>query len=507
MTGLNAHPSVVHMFADAAERWPEREALVCEDERLTYAQYRACVAALANELIGRGARGGRVALVMGNGIDICVAMFAAHAAGAQVVPLNPLYTGRELGLILEDADAHVIIHDSSVAEVLEPLLSHRPVPHVIRVGGPAGRRLMDPGSDAQAASTRMPDAFPDPSVLATLQYTGGTTGRSKGVNLSHRAVATNIAQREALLPTGRDGERLLCMMPLFHSYAVAMCLHNAANCGGTLVILPRFTPEALFDLMPKERITILAGSPTVFTSLFKHERFTGELFRTLRITYSGASALPEALLRRWEEATRAPVLEGYGQSESGPVLTFNPLHGRRKPRSVGIALPETRIQIVDAADPDVILEPGHIGEIRARGPQIMNGYRNRPEETAQALRDGWLYTGDLGEFDADGYLYIRDRKKDMVLVSGFNVYPREVEEVLALHPAVLEAAVIGVPDERRGARVVAFVVHRPGASATSEVLDSHCRQNLAPYKVPRLYVFLERLPKTPVGKIDKKQLN
>jgi long-chain acyl-CoA synthetase len=507
MTDLNAHPSVVHMFAEAARRWPEREALVCEDERLTYAQYRACVAALANELIGRGARGGRIALVMGNGIDICIAMFAAHAAGAQVVPLNPLYTGRELGLILEDADAHVIIHDSSVAEVLEPLLSHRPVPHVIRVGGPAGRRLMDPRSDPHAPAARMPEAFPDPSDLATLQYTGGTTGRSKGVNLSHRAVATNIAQREALLPAGRDGERLLCMMPLFHSYAVAMCLHNAVNCGGALVIMPRFTPEALFDLMPKERITILAGSPTVFTALVKHEKFSADLFHNLRISYSGASALPEALLRRWEAATRAPVLEGYGQSESGPVLTFNPLHGPRKPQSVGIPLPQTQIQIVDPQDPTLILGPGHIGEIRARGPQVMNGYRNRPEETTQALRDGWLYTGDLGEFDADGYLYVRDRKKDMLLVSGFNVYPREVEEVLALHPAVLEAAVVGVPDEQRGARVKAFVVCRPGASATAEMLDAHCRQNLAAYKVPRQYVMLERLPKTSVGKIDKKQLN
>ena len=506
MTHLAAHASVVHMLAETAACWPEREALVCGRERLSYAQYRACVAALADELIGLGADGERVALVLGNGIDICIAMFAAHAAGAQVVPLNPIYTGRELGLILDDADARVIIHDAAVAGVLEPLLSQRQFPHAIQVGGPAGRRLIDPATDARARASRLPDALPDPADLATLQYTGGTTGRSKGVNLSHRAVATNIAQREALLPTGRDGERLLCMMPLFHSYAVAMCLHNAANCGGTLVILPRFTPEALFDLMPKERITILAGSPTVFTSLFKHELFSADYFRNLRISYSGASALPEGLLRRWEEATHAPVLEGYGQSESGPVLTFNPLHGRRKPRSVGIALPDTEIQIVDPEDPTVILGPGHIGEIRARGPQLMNGYRNRPAETAQALRDGWLYTGDLGEFDADGYLYVRDRKKDMVLVSGFNVYPREVEEVLSLHPAVLEAAVIGVPDEQRGAQVVAFVVHRPGESATTEILDLHCRRNLAPYKVPRKYVFLDRLPKTPVGKIDKKQL-
>ena len=506
MTDLQTPASVVHLLLEAASRWPRREALVCDGVRVNFAQYRDCVATLANELTAHGARGRRVALVMGNGIDICIAMFAAHAAGAQVVPLNPIYTGRELGQILEDADAQVIIHDASVAPVLGPLLALKPVPYVIEIGGAAGRRLFNPRLDALTAGARMPEPLPDPASLATLQYTGGTTGRSKGVNMSHRAIATNIAQRESLLPTGRDGERILCMMPLFHTYAVAMCLHNAVNCGGTLVILPRFTPEALFDLMLAERITILAGSPAVFTALFKHVDFSEHYFRNLRMTYSGSAALPEALLTRWEEATRAPLLEGYGQSESGPVLTFNPLHGRRKPQSVGIALPGTQIQIVDASDATSVLGAGQIGEIRARGPQIMDGYRNRPVETAQALRDGWLYTGDLGEFDADGYLYIRDRKKDMVLVSGFNVYPREVEEVLSLHSAVLEAAVIGVADEQRGALVKAFVVHRAGAAATAETLDAHCRKNLAPYKVPRAYVFLDRLPKTTVGKTDKKQL-
>ena len=512
MTNLSAQPSVVQMLLNSAARWPDREALICDGERVSFGEYRDGVAALANDLVAMGARGRRVALVMGNGIDICIAMFAAHAAGSQVVPLNPIYTGRELMQILEDADAHVIIHDASVAQVLGPLLALRPVPHVIEVGRPAvgrpaGRRLFDPCLKELMAGAALPEPLPEADSLATLQYTGGTTGRSKGVNVTHRALAVNIAQREALLPAGQDGERILCMMPLFHTYAVAMCLHNAANCGGTLVILPRFTPEALFDLMLAERITILAGSPAVFTALFKHERFSERYFRNLRMTYSGSAALPEALLKRWEAATHAPVLEGYGQSESGPVLTFNPLNGLRKPQSVGIALPGTQIQIVDAVDSVSILGPGRIGEIRARGPQIMAGYRNRPEETAQALRDGWLYTGDLGELDTDGYLYIRDRKKDMVLVSGFNVYPREVEEVLCLHPAVLEAAVIGIGDEQRGALIKAFVALRPGADATAETLDAHCRLNLAPYKVPRVYVFLDRLPKTTVGKTDKKQLN
>ncbi|MFO1467327.1 MAG: long-chain fatty acid--CoA ligase [Steroidobacteraceae bacterium] len=504
------------MLAATAARVPAREALVCGGERLSYARYLEAVGAFARELLALGCRGQRVALVMGNGIDICIATFAVHAAGAQAVPLNPLYTGRELGAILEDADVHALVHDVTAAAALEPLLPHLAITHRIVVGVEGGRRLSQPevaagaaeraAAFAAAGEATLPEPLPDPDSLATLQYTGGTTGRSKGVNMSHRAMAINIAQREALLPIARDEERMLCCMPLFHTYAAAMCLHNAAHGGATLVILPRFTPEALFELLTAERITILAGSPSIFTALLKHEAFASTHFDTLRMSYSGSAALPEALLSRWESATGAPVLEGYGQSESGPVLSFNPLHGVRKAASVGLPLPQTQIQIVDPVGGTEVYGPRRIGEIRARGPQVMVGYRNRPEETAQALRDGWLYTGDLGELDEQGYLYIRDRKKDMVLVSGFNVYPREVEEVLGMHPAILEVAVLGVPDEQRGARIKAFVVFRPGLAATSEQLDAHCRANLAGYKVPREYVMLAQLPKTGVGKIDKKQL-
>ena len=489
------------MLAATAARAPQREALVCGAERLTYGQYLNCVAAFAQELVACGARGRRVAVVMGNGIDICIAIFAAHAAGAQVVPLNPQYTANELGAILEDADAHSVVYDGSVAAVIEPLLQRLSTPQRFAIGAAACRRLLQPRAPAE-----LPAPMPDPASLATLQYTGGTTGRSKGVNMTHAAVAINVAQREALLPTACDSDVLLCAMPLFHTYAAAMCLHNAANRGATLVILPRFTAEALLELALAEKITILAGSPSIFTALLKHEAFSQHFFATLRMSYSGSAALPEALLRRWQESTGAPVLEGYGQSESGPVLSFNPLHGVRKPASVGVALPDTEIQIVDPVDGQRVYGVHQIGEIRARGPQLMLGYRNRPEETAQALRGGWLYTGDLGEVDADGYLYIRDRKKDMLLVSGYNVYPREVEEVLSHHPALLEVAVIGRPDEQRGMTVVAYVAFRAGQGASEQDLDEHCRRNLAPYKVPRAYVPLDRLPKTAVGKIDKKQL-
>ena len=496
----HVYPSVVHMLADAAERAPDREALVCGDERLTYREYRRCVAWFAHELIGLGASRGRVGIVLGNSMDICIAMFGAHAALAQAAPFNPMYTGRELRVLFGDADLQVVIYDENKRDAVEPIIDELGIPHGICVGR-TERRLT---AWRNAADRDL--LLPAGDDLATLQYTGGTTGRAKGVNLRHAAVAINVSQREALLPTRKDCERLLCVMPLFHIYAAAMCLHNMVYARGTLVIVPRYTPEAVFDLLAREHITIFAGSPTLFISLLTHDNFACADFSSLCLSYSGSAALPEELLRRWEAATGAPVVEGYGQSETGPVLTFNPLHGVRKPGSVGLPLPDTAIEIVDLEQGTRPLSVGEKGEIRVRGPQIMTGYHELPEETAATIRDGWLYTGDVGEFDSDGYLYIRDRKKEMAKVSGFNVFPREVEEVLYLHFAVREVAVVAVPDAYRGEVIKAFVALRPGATATAEQLTEHCRANLAKYKIPAVVTLVAELPKTAVGKIDKNGL-
>lgn len=494
-------PTVVHMLQSAAAEAGGSEALVCGGERLSYDDYRSCTAAFAGELMSLGATGERVALLMGNSADICIALFATHAARAVAVPLNPLYTERELRAILADAQPKILIHDESIAAMAATLAGELRIGHLIAVG-PTSRHL----TGGRGLGLTLPQPLPDPDDLATLQYTGGTTGQSKGVCLSHRAIAINIAQREALLPTRTGIERLLCVMPLFHVYAIAMCLHNMVACRGSLIILPRFQPREVLDLIRQERVTIFAGSPTLFTGLMNHEAFADADFSTLHLSYSGSAALPEELFRRWESASGAPVVEGYGQSEAGPVISFNPLDGVRKPGSVGIPLPETIIQIVDLATGTTVLPAGERGEIRLRGPQVMSGYRNLPEETAAALRDGWLYTGDIGEFDADGYLYVRDRKKEMIKVSGFNVFPREVEEVLYTHPAVLEAAVIGVTDAYKGEAVRAFVVLRRGATADFDSLVEHCRQNLARYKVPSRIDIVPELPKTRVGKHDKLKL-
>ena len=339
-----------------------------------------------------------------------------------------------------------------------------------------------------------------------MQYTGGTTGYPKGVKVTHRQMSVNISQREAILPTEPDHEIIVCVMPLFHVFAVSMCLHLAAYCRGRLVILSRYHPAELCDVMAAEKVTILPAGPTVYSGLLNFDGFKTTDLSALKWCYSGSAPLPEETLRRWEDATGCFILEGYGQTEAGPVLTYNPAIGVKKPGSVGVPLIHTDVQTVDLETGETILPAGKLGEIRARGPQIMAGYRNLPEETAKTLRDGWLYTGDIGEFDADGYLFIRDRKKDMAIVGGYNVFPREIDEVLYTHPAVAEAAAIGVPDDYYGETIKAWVTLKAGKATTEQELLDFCAANLAKYKVPKSIVIVETIPKTTVGKIDKMAL-
>lgn len=488
------YDTVVHMLADAAERQPTAIALRDGTIELSYAGYLDSVSTLAKRLIDLGARGERVALMMGNSIDMAIAMFSIHAAGAQAVPINPLYTARETEYILGDAAPVATIHDASGADLLEPLEG-------------TGERISSNGRDFVAKdSTPLPAPLPAPDDYATLQYTGGTTGYPKGVNITHRQMSVNIAQREAILPTARDREAIVCVMPLFHVFAVSMCLHLAAYCRGRLVILERYHPAELCKTLEHDNISILPAGPTIFTGLLNFPDFATTKLDSLKWCYSGSAPLPEETLRRWEDVTGCFILEGYGQTEAGPVLTYNPAGGTKKPGSVGIALNDTEVQIVDLESGSEILPPGEVGEIRARGPQIMAGYRNLPDETARTLRDGWLYTGDIGEFDTDGYLFIRDRKKDMAIVGGYNVFPREIDEVLYAHPAVADAAAIGAPDDYYGEVIRAWVTLKPGSDASEQDLIAFCADNLAKYKVPKSISIGDTIPKTTVGKIDKKAL-
>ena len=495
-------PTVVHMLDAAARARPEAAALVCDGDALTHREYAACAAGLAHELHDAGiGAGARVVLLMGNSADIAIATFGVQAAGAQVVPLNPAYTTSELAPMLADAAPAAIVFDSAIASTVRPLLeSIGARPFEV---GQAARRLTA-WRDRPELADQLP--LPDPDSLSTLQYTGGTTGRAKGVDLTHRAVAVNVAQREALLPTAIDDERVLAITPLFHVYAVSMGLYLAANCRATLVVVARYRPEAVLEAISRHRITLLGASPTILVGLMGSEAFGSTDLGSLRLCFSGSSALPEETLRRWEATTGCPVAEGYGQSEAGPVLAFNPRHGVRKVGSVGVAVPQTEIEIVDVESGAGPLPVGAVGEIRARGPQVMRGYRNLAAETAEALRDGWLYTGDIGELDRDGYLTIRGRKKEMVIVGGYNVYPREVEEALCTHPSVREAAVVGVPDAYRGEALVATVVLAGGDPTTGDALLEHLAARLVRYKLPRDIHLMAELPKTSIGKVDKARL-
>lgn len=497
------YPTVVHLLADAAEQQPSREALCCGDRRITYAEYYRCVVGFSRELAKLGVAGERVAMVMGNSVELCIAMFAVQAAGAQLAPLNPIYSEYELTPIIEDTDARVVIYEHGCAGVVKPIADNLGIQHRICVGGESGQDLLR-WRDQEQLPLPTPAELPSANSLAFLLFTGGTTGRSKGVNITHYAITHQATQCGRLVPSLDEHERTLCVMPLFHIYAIMMCLHNMTYCRGTLVILPKYHPDKVFDLLVSERITILAGGPSLFTGLMSHERFADTDFSQLRLSYSGSAALPEDVLRRWEERTGAPVLEGYGQSETAGAVTFNTFT-ERKPGTVGLALPGTEIQVVDLTSGEPVV-PGETGEIRVRGPQIMSGYRKRPDETAETLRDGWLYTSDIGRLDEEGYLTICDRKKDMVIISGFNVYPREIEEVLRLYPVVQEAAVVGVADDYRGEVLRAFVVLQQGQRVEPEELAQYCSERLARYKRPMEYRVVDALPKTTIGKIDKNRL-
>jgi long-chain acyl-CoA synthetase len=428
-----------------------------------------------------------------------VAALGAMAAGSQVVLLNPFYTERELEPILADAEAAQIVCSTQFADLNAGVLK--------RVGY-GTKILSDEPFESFVKRSRVaisnPLLMPAAEALAVLQYTGGTTGRSKGVNLTHGATAVNIVQCEELLPTRFMSERFLCMTPLFHAYAKATSFFPAIYSAGTLVVLRRYEAGLALETIAKERITLFGGAPTIYNGLIAHANFELTDYTSLVGALSGAAPLSLATLYTWERVTGVPIAEGYGLTEATAVLCFNPLRGIRKPGSVGLPLPQTEVQIVDKDDGKIVLGVNAVGEIRARGPQLMQGYRNRPDATAELVRDGWLYSGDIGEIDEDGYVFIRDRKKDMAIVGGYNVFPREVDEVLSSHPDVIEAVSAGVPDFYRGELVQACVKLRQGSECVETDLIEFCSGNLAHYKVPERIYFVDEIAKTAAGKIDRR---
>ena len=427
----------------------------------------------------------------GNSDLACVLTLALQMAGCQHVPLNPLYTARELDFILRDAQPALLIADEASSALAAPLAAARHPPARWRGGARLDDSIRRNAGGAPPA-TRTRRRCNTPAAPPASQGRHPEPGR-------HRHQCVPARSRAA---TRHGAETVLCAMPLFHSYGMAMGLFLAASAAATLVVLPRYRPDDVFDAVAR-RVTLFPGSPTIYAGLMAHARFAQTDWSSVRVCYSGSAPLAEETLRRWEAAVGAPIYEGYGQTEAGPILTYNGRKAAAPARWAG-PCPAPRSKSWTWR-PARNLLAGQRGEIRAR-PADHARLSGAPEATAESLRDGWLYTGDIGEFAEDGFLYIRDRKKDLVIVGGYNVYPREVDEVLYLHADVAQAAAVGWPDSYRGEVIRAFVVLRPDASADEAALLAHCQANLARYKVPAVIEILDALPCTSANKVDKKAL-
>ena len=536
----DAYPSLVALTDEAIRRFADRPAFESMGVRITFAELDRLATDFAGFLAGRGLAGGdRVALMMPNVLQYPVALLGVLRAGLVVVNTNPLYTARELRHQLSDSGARAIVVLENFARELEECIGDTEVEHVVvtglgdMLGFPKSalvnlvvrhvKRLVPPfridgavrwgealaaGRGAGAGHGASGEAAePSGEDLAFLQYTGGTTGVSKGAMLTHRNMVANVLQADAFLrPVVHEGEEIIVTaLPLYHIFALtANCLtYMRFGAMNLLIANPRDMP-GFVKALEGTRFTAITGVNTLFNGLLNAPGFAALDFSALRMTVGGGMAVHGAAARRWKEVTGVALLEAYGLTETSPAACINPLHLEDYTGSVGVPVPSTECRVIDEAGSQ--LPAGTPGELCVRGPQVMKGYWNRPGETAAALDEaGWLRTGDIAEMGADGFVRIVDRKKDMIIVSGFNVYPNEVEEVVSNHPEVLEAGAIGVADERSGEAVKLVVVKRsPGL--TEESLHGFCRENLTGYKCPRYIEFTHELPKSNVGKILRKEL-
>jgi long-chain acyl-CoA synthetase len=492
-------PSILHALERAAEQLPDRPGLIVPgpsgDRALSYRDYRAAVGAMARRFEALGARGRAVAVVMGNGMEASIALMGAMAAGALACPVNPNYTPSELTPLIEDVGAHILCCDPQQQPRLADIAQQLGIPHF---------DVLDAGL-VEALLREPPAKLPLPrgEDASVMFFTGGTTGLPKGAAHTHGTLMAYAYGVGALWPLDYGVERVLNVAPLFHIWGFCFTLVYPVYIGASMHLLPAYRPGEVLAAFERHRVTVFAGGPpTMYVGLRAHENYRKTDFSSIRWCMSGGAPCSEELLRAWEQETGSVILEGIGMSEGAPIAQM-PMRGKRKVRSVGAVPPDTEVEIVDLETGTMVLPAGQAGEIRVKGPQFISGYRNRPEETAKAFRDGWLYTGDIGYFDEDEYLFVVDRKKEMILVGGYNVYPREIDEVIAKHPAILEVATVGVPDSFSGEAVKAYAALKPGAKLDRAELEAYCKERLVKYKLPKHIEFLDALPKTGVGKINK----
>jgi long-chain acyl-CoA synthetase len=496
-------PTLVHILRASIAAEPERVAMICGERQVSYTEFGRAVAGLATRLAPLRVAGGRIVVMVPNSIETAVAILATVTARAQVVPVNPFYTMSELGPLFGIAEAAAVICDATTVEKAEGLARLYGIPHVVQLGLP-GLQLDDWIRDPACTLESFP--LPDANDPALLIFTGGTTGVPKGVNHSHRALTFSHVQHCSMWPVEFGRERFLTVTPMFHIWGLGYALLVPIYTRGTLVIIPRYDADTVVQALSDHRITVFGGGPApIYLGLLHSPKFASADLSQLKYSLSGGSPCPEELHHNWLQCTGCALFEGFGMSEGAP-LSLNPAWGTRKIRSVGVPVALTEIRIVDLETGSQI-QPVHArGEICVRGPQVTSGYRNNPAETAQALRDGWLHTGDIGYLDDDGYLFIVDRKKEMVIVGGYNVYPREIDELLFAHPAIKEAAAVGQSDEILGETLAAYVVLQPGATLTEEEFFDFCKDRLVKYKRPVAVHFITELPRTGVGKINKMAL-
>jgi len=500
---LPRYASLAHMFRAAVNAHPDRVAVIWGDREIDYRGFGRAVNGLSARLAPALGKQGRAVLLMPNSIEMDIALMAVMSVGAQVAPVNPFFKPAELKKVMTGIDASALICDASTREAATRIAAEFGIGEVLCLdtdGSDIAAWTNDAALDAE------PTELPGEDDLALLIFTGGSTGIPKGVDHTHRGLMYSILQHCSVWPLEQGAEVFLNVAPMFHIWGLAYSTWVPIYSGGTLVIVPKYDPDRVAEALGRYRVTVFGGGPApIYMGVLASPLFDEADLSQLRYCLSGGAPCPEDLHREWLARAGQPLLEGWGMTEGAPFC-LNPLDGERKLLSVGNPVPGTEVEIVDLESGTKVLPLGESGEVRVRGPQMMRGYRNNPEETRQALRDGWMYSGDIGYADGDGFVFLVDRKKDMVLVGGYNVYPRDVDEVLFNHPLIREAATVGKPDKRLGEVVVAFVVLDKGAKLSEEEFFAYCKDSMVKYKRPVEVYFVDALPKTGTNKINRLEL-
>jgi long-chain acyl-CoA synthetase len=502
---------------ETASSLPQKCALNFGEQSTTYQQLDAAVTKFASGLEKVGVKkGDHIALLLGNSPYFVIGMYGALRLGATVIPINPIYTADEIGYIINNGDVKVVVALDLLLPLIDRINPFLPtVEHYIICDTPkdSDQQL---SRDHLTVYPKMKSFtnvlasgqldFVEPELLeedvAVILYTSGTTGKPKGAMLTHKNLYSNAKDVSDYLKMS-ESDRVITVLPMFHVFCLTVALNAPLMNGATLLIVSRFSPKEVFQIAQKYEATVFAGVPTMYNFLLQYPEADPSDFQSLRLCISGGASMPVALLKNFEQNFNVAISEGYGLSEASPVTCFNPLDRPRKPGSIGTSIINVENKVVNELGEEV--RAGEVGELIVRGPNIMKGYYKMPEDTEVTIRDGWLYTGDLATMDEEGYFYIVDRKKDMIIVGGFNVYPREVEEVLYSHPEIVEVAVLGVPDANLGESVKCYVVSKKPELTESELLI-YCSKYLAKYKIPSSIDFLEELPKNTTGKILRRAL-